>query len=79
MRLVLRRVATQVGLGVAIGVAVSWYASRFVEKLLYGLRPQDPLTLVLAALVLASVGALAGWLPARRAARIDPAIVMREG
>jgi ABC-type antimicrobial peptide transport system permease subunit len=45
---------------------------------LYGLQPRDPATLTLAAIVLASVGALAGWMPARRASRIDPARVLRE-
>ena len=45
------------------------WASRFVETLLYGLQPRDPLTLVAAALVLGTIGALAGWLPARRASR----------
>ncbi len=53
-------------------------AARFVGTLLYGLQPRDPFTLAAAAAVLASVGALAGWLPARRAARIDPMEVLRE-
>ncbi len=79
LRFVLRRVAVQVGLGVAIGVGVSWWLSRLVASLLYGLAPGDLTTTVVAALVLAAVGAAAGWLPARRAARIDPAIVLREG
>lgn len=78
-RLVLRRVAVQVGLGVGIGVLVSWWASRFIATLLFGLAPQDLPTMLGAALVLAAVGAAAGWLPARRAARIDPATVLRDG
>jgi putative ABC transport system permease protein len=79
VRLVLRRVALLVGFGVALGAGISVWASRFVTTLLYGLQPRDPATLVLAALVLSLIGAMAGWIPARRAARIDPARVLREG
>jgi predicted permease len=78
VRLVLRRVGWLVGAGVLAGGAASWWAARFVGSLLYGLQPRDPATLAGAALVLATVGALAGWLPARRAARIDPMEVLRE-
>jgi putative ABC transport system permease protein len=77
--MVLRRVALLVGFGVALGASISVWASRFVTTLLYGLEPHDPATLVLAALVLSLIGAMAGWIPARRAARIDPARVLREG
>jgi putative ABC transport system permease protein len=79
IRLVLRRVAILVSLGVLVGSAASLWAARFVETLLYGLQPRDPLTFVAAAVVLAAIGAVAGWLPARRAARIDPARVLRDG
>jgi putative ABC transport system permease protein len=77
--MVLRRVAMLVGAGVVVGGAVSWWAARFVTSLLYGLQPRDPGTLATAAIVLGAIGALAGWLPARRAARLDPARVLREG
>ena len=79
VRMVLRRVALLVGAGVIVGAGVSLWASRFVTTLLYGLQPRDPATLVGAALVLSLIGAVAGWIPARRAARIDPARVLREG
>lgn len=79
VRMVLRRVAVLVGVGVIVGGGVSVWASRFVSTLLYGLQPRDPATLVLAALVLSLIGAMAGWIPARRAARIDPARVLRDG
>src|SRR5262245_49297749 len=78
VRLVLSRVSMLVGLGVLIGAGVSSWASQFVATLLYGLEPRDPATLVGSAAVLTAVGALAGWLPARRAARIDPAEVLRD-
>ena len=61
-----------------MGTGVSLWASRFVATLLYGLEPRDPATLVGAIVVLATVGALAGSLPAWRASRIDPAQVLRE-
>ena len=79
VRLVLRGVATLVGAGVILGAGVSLWAARFVGTLVYGLPPRDPVTLAGAALVLGTIGALAGWLPARRASRIDPARVLREG
>ncbi len=77
--LVLRRAAFLVALGVAMGTSLSLWAAHFVSALLYDLAPRDARTLVAAALVLSTIGAIAGWLPARRAARIDPARVLREG
>jgi predicted permease len=79
VRLVLRRVALLVATGIAIGAGISLWAARFVGTLVYGLEARDPLTLIGAAAVLGCIGALAGWLPARRAARIDPAEVLRRG
>ncbi len=79
VKLVLLRVALLVGLGVAAGAGLALWASTFVSKLLFGLPPRDPGTLLTAALVLSAIGGIAGWLPARRAARIDPARVLREG
>jgi predicted permease len=76
--LVLRRVAWLVGLGVVAGTAASLWASRFVSILLYGLEPYDPATIAGAIGILAGVGMLSGWLPARRASRIDPMRVLRE-
>ncbi|OFW21642.1 MAG: hypothetical protein A3G21_14690 [Acidobacteria bacterium RIFCSPLOWO2_12_FULL_66_21] len=76
--LVLRRVAYLVGAGAAIGLLASMWASRAVAPLLYRLQPRDPATIAAAVVVLAVVGAAAGWLPARRAARVDPARLLRE-
>jgi len=67
-----------VGIGVVAGGALSLWASRFVAQLLFGLQPRDHATFVLASVTLSAIGALAAWLPARRAARIDPAEVLRE-
>jgi putative ABC transport system permease protein len=78
VRLVLSRVSRLVGAGVIVGAGASLWASRFVAALVYGLAPRDPVTLIGAAFMLAAVAALAGWLPAWRASRIDPAEVLRE-
>jgi putative ABC transport system permease protein len=79
VRLVLGRVVRLLSVGIVLGVLASLWASTFVRTLLYGLEPHDPLTLVVAALTLTAVSAFAAWLPARVAARIDPATVLREG
>jgi putative ABC transport system permease protein len=78
VRLVLGRVFLLVGLGVTLGAGVSLAASTFVSSLLYGVEPRDWGTLVGAAATLVAVGVVASWLPAYRAARIDPAEVLRE-
>ena len=78
VRLVLVRVTLLVAMGVAAGAGVSVWASQLVAALLYGLEPRDPITLAPSAAVLAAVHALAGWLPAYRASRIDPAQVLRD-
>jgi ABC-type antimicrobial peptide transport system permease subunit len=79
VRLVLGRVALLVGAGVVIGAAVGAWAAMLVESLLFGLAPRDPATLLGAIALLVTVGAVAGWLPSARAARIDPARVLRDG
>jgi predicted permease len=78
VRLVLGRVFALVALGVTIGTVVSVWSSQFVASLLYDLQPRDVVTLVTAALTLTAVGAIAGWLPARRASRVDPTHVLRD-
>ena len=77
VRMVLGRVGILVALGVAIGTGVSVWASRFVASFLYGFEVSDPGTFAGAVLVLSLVAAVAGWLPARRASRIDPASELR--
>jgi ABC-type antimicrobial peptide transport system permease subunit len=77
IRLVLGRVFVPVALGVVIGAVVSLWASSFVASLLYEVRPRDPATFGGAVVILAGVAFVAGWLPARRAARIDPMRILR--
>lgn len=78
IKMVLVRVAMLVGVGTIAGTAISMWAGRFVSPLLYGLEPRDPVTLGAAVVVLGAIGAMAGLIPAARASRIDPAIVLRE-
>jgi hypothetical protein len=78
LRLMLTRVALSVLAGTVVGLFVAVWLSRFVAPLLYGLDARDPTTLVAASATLALVAALAGWRPAARAVRIDPAEVLRE-
>ncbi len=77
MRLVLGRVTVLIALGILAGGAASFWASRLVGSLLFGIEPRDPATFVGAAIVLALVGTVAGAIPAWRASRIDPTAVMR--
>ncbi|HXW08214.1 MAG TPA: FtsX-like permease family protein [Vicinamibacterales bacterium] len=79
IRLVLGRVALLVGGGIIAGLAAAAFVSRFAATLLYGLEPDDPATLVASAATLALTGAVAGWLPAQHASRLDPTRVLREG
>ena len=76
--MVLREVAILIGVGLAIGIAVSLATTRFIASFLYGIKSNDTMTLFLAAAVLALVAALAGYLPARRASRLDPMAALRE-
>jgi ABC-type antimicrobial peptide transport system permease subunit len=77
LRLVLSHVSFLLGAGVVVGACISLWVSKFVASLLYGLEPHDAATLVGSATVLAGVGVLAAWLPAWRASRIDPVVVLR--
>jgi putative ABC transport system permease protein len=77
--LILRRALALIGGGILAGSLVSLWLARFVSPLLFGLQPRDPATLTAAILLLGAVGVLAAWLPARRASRIDPTRVLREG
>lgn len=64
--------------GVAIGLAVAAELTRYLRAMLYGVRPTDPLSLGAAAVVLLAAAGLAAWLPARRAASVDPWQALRE-
>ncbi|HEX3747005.1 MAG TPA: ABC transporter permease [Bryobacteraceae bacterium] len=76
--LMLRDVAALVLTGVPLGLAGSWLCGRLVRSMLYGVTPSDPLTLAGASAVLLAAAFLAGFWPARRAARMDPVVALRE-
>jgi ABC-type antimicrobial peptide transport system permease subunit len=63
--------------GLAIGVPASWIVSRAIQGLLFGVTPSDPLTFTSVLAVLSTVAALAGYLPARRASRLNPLDALR--
>ncbi|HEV8146983.1 MAG TPA: FtsX-like permease family protein, partial [Bryobacteraceae bacterium] len=65
-------------IGIAIGVGLAIAGAKAVQSLLYGLRPSDPVTLLVAVVALAAVAFAASYFPARRAARLDPMVALRE-
>ena len=75
--IVLRRVGALLLIGMAIGLALTLWATRFVGTLLFKVTGHDALTIGGAALVLISIGLFAGWLPARRVSRLDPTAALR--
>jgi hypothetical protein len=79
VRLVMLRVGRLVGIGLVAGAVASWWTYPVLRELLFGLGPRDPVTLGSAAALLVLVSAVAGWVPARAAARIDPVTVLRDG
>jgi len=76
--MVMRESMLLVGIGVVLGLGAALWAGRFVKTVLYGLPPNDPLTITAAVVVIAAVSGLAGFLPARRASRVDPMDALRQ-
>jgi predicted permease len=77
LRLVVRQGITLIALGVALGLGLSLAVGRFMSSTLYGVRSYDPISLTLAPLFLCAVAVLAAYLPARRAATVDPVETLR--
>jgi ABC-type lipoprotein release transport system permease subunit len=75
--LVLGETARLTTAGVVVGIPAALATSRLLERFIYGVSPGDPATLVTAAALLVTVALASAWLPARRAARVDPAIALR--
>lgn len=75
--MVLKEVMLVVLIGVAFGLGAALATTRFISSLLFGLAPNDPATVIFAAIVLIGAAALAGYLPARRATKVDPLVALR--
>jgi ABC-type antimicrobial peptide transport system permease subunit len=76
-RQVMREVVVWIVVGIAVGLPVTLGSGRLVRTMLYGLTGSDPSSLIAAVVVLAIAGLAAGYLPARRASRVDPIVALR--
>ena len=76
-RMVLAEGGVLLGLGLLLGLGGALFATRLIRGLLFGVAPHDPITLTGVAVMMAVIGLGACWLPARRAASIDPAVAIR--
>jgi predicted permease len=77
LRMVLRGAFVQVGLGLALGIPIVLIGGRYIADQLYGVRPYDPVNIAISLVVLMLAAALAGFVPARRAASIEPMEALR--
>jgi predicted permease len=77
LRMILRETLTLVLAGVVIGLPCALAATRLIAHMLFGVTPHDPATLAAVTAALLAVGALAGYIPARRATRVDPMVALR--
>jgi ABC-type antimicrobial peptide transport system permease subunit len=75
--MVMRDVAVMLLIGVIIGTALALVSGRGASTMLFGLKPYDPVTLTFAIVLLAIIAVVASWLPARRAANLDPVTALR--
>lgn len=76
--LVMRQGARLTAVGIALGLLGAFLFTRVLESLIYGVSARDPLTFAAIAALLAGVALLATWIPAERAARVDPLVAIRE-
>ena len=78
VRMVLREVLAMVAAGLLVGMAAAMAASKLVASFLYGITPNDPLTLTMGVMTLLGAAFLAAYVPARQASRIDPLVALRQ-
>lgn len=76
-RMILKEGGVLLATGLMLGATLAYFAARSIRGLLFGVTPHDPLTFAGVALLITAIGLGASWIPARRAARIDPATAMR--
>ena len=79
MRLIIRQGMVLVGIGVAVGVLLSFGATRLFATLLFGVSTTDPVTFIGVPAMLMLIGLIASYLPARRVLRVDPVAALRSG
>jgi len=75
--LVLKETLVLVLIGVAIGQCAALASTRVISSMLFGMTATDPVTIIMATLLLVAVAAFAGYLPAKRASRVDPMVALR--
>jgi len=73
----LRETSILMLIGIAVGVPIALAGTRMIRSMLFGLGAADPLALIAACVILASIAAAASYIPARRAARVDPMVALR--
>ena len=76
-RSILREALVLAGFGIAIGLPAAFALTHLIQGQLYGVRPNDPATFAIGTVTLVAVALGAAWLPARRAARVDPMVALR--
>lgn len=77
VRLVMKKTMWMVAIGVTIGLSAALAATRLISSLLFGLTPNDPLTMLAATLMLFVVAGVAGYFPACKASKIEPLVALR--
>jgi ABC-type antimicrobial peptide transport system permease subunit len=76
-RMILKEGGVLLVFGLAAGIVAAILSARVIRGLLFGVEPYDPATMIIVAAVMGLIGLVACWIPALRAARIDPAVTMR--
>ena len=77
LSMILRETLGLTAIGLTLGLASALAASQLIANMLYGVSAQDPVTLAAVSVVLTAVAAIAAWIPARRAMRVDPMVALR--
>jgi putative ABC transport system permease protein len=77
LQLVVFRATGLAAIGLAIGIAVTLAGGRIISRFLFGISPADPVTLLTATVVMLLIALTASWVPALRAARVDPVTALR--
>jgi len=78
LRMVMRRATILAGVGLGTGLVMAYMLARLVANLLRGVRPGDPAVYASIACAIAAITLFASWIPARRAARLDPMVALRD-